>query len=39
MHPTFAGLVEGLHPNFEQLIAMTPCTGGQFPKNMPTKGV
>jgi len=39
MHPTFSGLLDGLHPKFEQLIALTPCTAGKFPKNMPKRGV
>lgn len=39
MHPTFTGLIEGLHPKFEQLIAMPPCRAGVLPRNMPKQGV
>jgi hypothetical protein len=39
MHPTFAKLLEGLHPKFVQLIAMSPCTAGNLPKDMPKQGV
>jgi hypothetical protein len=39
MHPTFAKLLEGLHPKFEELMLMTPCKSGAFPKGMPKKGV
>lgn len=39
MHPTFAQLLEGLHPKFEQLVRMTPCRYGSLPKAMPKQGV
>jgi hypothetical protein len=39
MHPTFAKLLEGLHPKYEQLIAMPPCRDGDLPRNMPKQGV
>jgi len=39
MHPTFAKLLEGLHPKYERLIAMSPCRHGNFPKTMPKQGV
>jgi hypothetical protein len=39
VHETFATLIEGLHPRFEQLIRMTPCRAGALPKIMPTQGV
>lgn len=39
MHETFAALIGGLHPKFEQLIGMAPCRGGQFPKTVPLQGV
>jgi hypothetical protein len=32
MHETFAALIGGLHPKFEQLIGMTPCRAGAFPR-------
>lgn len=39
MHPTFAILLEGLHPKYEKLMAMPPCGAGRFPKGMPKQGV
>jgi hypothetical protein len=39
MHPALPKLLEGLHPKFEELMRMTPCKGGAFPKAMPKKGV
>jgi hypothetical protein len=39
MHATFAGLIQGLHPKFEQLMAMPPCRDGALPKLMPKQGV
>lgn len=39
MHPTFTRLLEGLHPKYERLIAMPPCTAGRLPKPMPKQGV
>jgi hypothetical protein len=39
MHPTFATLLEGLHPKFERLIAMPPYRAGSLPKLMPKQGV
>jgi hypothetical protein len=39
MHPTFAKLLEGLHPKCEQLVAMPPCRDGGLPKVMPKQGV
>jgi hypothetical protein len=39
MHPTFARLVAGLPPKYEQLIAMPPCQAGTLPKVMPKQGV
>ena len=39
MHPTFATLLEGLHPKFEALMSMPPCRYGNLPKAMPTQGV
>lgn len=39
MHPTFAQLAQNLHPKFEQLIGMTPCRAGAFPKAVPKQGV
>ena len=39
MNATFVKLVEGLHPKFEQLVIMSPCSGGNLPKTMPTQGV
>ena len=39
MHPTFARLLEGLHLKYEQLVAMPPCTAGNFPKSVPKQGV
>lgn len=39
MHPTFAKLLEGLHPKFEALMRMPPCKCGSLPKAMPKKGV
>src|ERR1700677_2531142 len=39
MHPTFASLIDGLHPKFEQLIAMPPYKAGTLPQIMPKQGV
>jgi hypothetical protein len=39
MHPTFANLLEGLHPKFEELMRMPPCAYGKLPKTMPKQGV
>ena len=39
MHPTFAKLLEGLHPKFEELMLMPPCKHGCLPKTMPKQGV
>lgn len=39
MDPTFAKLLEGLHPKCERLKAMAPCKSGALPKNMPKQGV
>jgi hypothetical protein len=39
MHPTFARIIEGLHPKYERLIAMPPCRYGLLPKDMPRQGV
>jgi hypothetical protein len=39
MLPTFAKLLEALHPKYEQLMAMSPCKAGDLPKNMPKQGV
>ena len=39
MHPTFARLLEGLHPKYEQLVTMSPCSEGNLPKDMPKQGV
>jgi len=39
MHESFAALVSGLHPKFEQLMSITPCRVGSFPKVMPKQGV
>src|SRR5580700_4214809 len=39
MHPTFAKLLEGLHPKFEELMRMPPCAYGKLPKTMPKQGV
>src|SRR5258707_15376072 len=39
MHLTFAELIQGLHPKFEQLMAMHPCCAGALPKHMPSQGV
>ncbi len=39
MHPTFAELIQGLHPKFEKLMVMTPCRAGALPKLMPAQGV
>jgi hypothetical protein len=39
MHPTFTKLLEGLHPKYEQLMAMSPCRAGKLPKDMPKQGV
>jgi hypothetical protein len=39
MYERFANLIEGLHPNYELLIAMPPCRDGVLPKNMPKRGV
>jgi hypothetical protein len=39
MDESFAALVSGLHPKFEQLMSMAPCCGGSFPKTVPKQGV
>jgi len=39
MHPKFAEAVEKLHPSFEKLIGMRPCSAGQLPRDMPLSGV
>jgi hypothetical protein len=39
MHETFAALIGGLQPKFEQLIGMTPCRAGAFPQSLPKQGV
>ena len=39
MHPTFAKLLQGLHPKFEDLMRMTPCRYGNLPKTMAKQGV
>ena len=39
MHPTFAKLLEGLHPKFEELLRNAPCRYGNLPKTMPKQGV
>jgi len=39
MHPTFAKLLEGLHPKFEELMRMPPFAYGKLPKTMPKQGV
>ena len=39
MHPTFAKLLDNLHPKYEQLIAMTPSSAGELPRTMPKQGV
>lgn len=39
MHPKFAEAAESLHPSFEKLIALTPCSEGRLPRDMPKAGV
>src|SRR5882672_7759085 len=39
MHASFARLIEGLHPKYEELMRMSPCSWGRLPKTMPTRGV
>ena len=39
MHPTFAKLIESLHPKYEQLITSPPCRDGALPRTMPKQGV
>jgi hypothetical protein len=39
MHPTFAKLLEGLHPKFEELLRNAPGRYGNLPKTMPKQGV
>ena len=39
MHPTFAKLIDGLHPKLEELLSMSPCRYGNLPKSMPKQGV
>lgn len=39
MHPTFAKLLEGLHPKFEALMRMPPCRYGNLPTSMAKQGV
>jgi hypothetical protein len=39
MHPTFAKLLEGLHPKYERLVGMLPCKYGGLPRTMPKQGV
>ncbi len=39
MHPTFAKLLEGLHPKFEELLRNAPCRYGNLPRTMPKQGV
>lgn len=39
MHPKFAEVVESLHASFEELIAMTPSSSGQLPRDMPLSGI
>jgi len=39
MNPTFASVVESLHPSLEKLISMTPVSDGALPRDMPSQGV
>ena len=39
MHQQFALFVEGLHPSFERLVEMDPCSNGSLPTAMPASGV
>jgi hypothetical protein len=38
MHPTFAKLLEGLHPKCEKLMRMPPYRYGNLPEAMPKQG-
>lgn len=39
MHPKFAEAIESLHSSFQNLIAMTPFSAGQLPRDMPQSGI
>ena len=39
MHPTFAKLIDGLHPKLEELLSISPCRYGNLSKSMPKQGV
>ena len=39
MHTKFKIAVETLHPSFEKLISLTPCSADQLPRDMPKSGV
>jgi predicted GIY-YIG superfamily endonuclease len=39
MDAKFATTIESLHPSFERLLEMPPCSAGQLPRGMPASGV
>ncbi len=39
MDDHFKELIEGLHPSFERLLAMSPVKIGALPRNMPKAGI
>src|SRR5450755_2874060 len=39
MHPSFAKLLDGLHPKLEELMRLPPCKYGNLPKSIPKQGV
>ena len=39
MQASFARLIEGLHPKYEELMRMPPCSWGRLPKTIPMQGV